>query len=204
MNDTLARILAGLALVGVLTNTYISWSSGSQITALQVRLDELRDRRAANAELIQGLARGNGARSVALPVRQKAKLKAKGKGKGKAKRRSEGDVENRRKERVDRRTAKVRETMNVEIDAFARENDLDETVRDDVIDEILMLREGSVLIREDMRDGNLSSFEGRAELRAMREDSDARLDEILGPQLAQALRERFAEGMESRRNEASQ
>ncbi|MCB9677271.1 MAG: hypothetical protein H6737_19285 [Alphaproteobacteria bacterium] len=201
MSDSLARILAGLALVGFLINGAWAWRTSSRLTAMQERMGELRDQKATNAKFLEGLAKAPAAKPVvgdapAPPPRRKAKSKSKGKA-----RLDEEEREERRESRLERRRAKVREALTVEIDAFAADHDLGPELADEVLEEILFLREGSVLVRDDMRDGRMTSVEGRAELKAMRDDSDARLEEILGPELAGALLDRFADEREARRDD---
>jgi hypothetical protein len=199
MSDTLARVLAGLALLGVLVNGVMLWRASGRQAAIDAKLEEIRGQRGAAVELMKGLAknpnapvvRGDATRSKKATNRTPRRAKAK------QKRRS-GRVDP--EERQERRRAKVREALTLEIDDFAAAWELDEATRADVVDEVLLLREATVVIRDDIRNDRLTAFEGRAEMRAMREDSDERLIEILGPDAADALKQRFAAEWEERQD----
>ncbi len=202
MSDTVARGIAGLALLGVLVNGVMLWRASGRQVAIDNRLDEIAGQRGAAVELMKGLAQNpkhNGARrGPAARANPKAKgnpVRGQRRGKAKSKRRA-GRVDP--EERQERRRAKVRDALTAEIADFANEWDLDEATRTDLVDEVLLLREATVVIREDMRSDRITAFEGRAEMRAMREDSDARIVEILGVDAADALKQRFAAEWEER------
>lgn len=202
MSDTVARGIAGLALLGVLVNGVMLWRASGRQVAIDERLDEIAEQRGAAVELMKGLAKNpkhNGTRRAAA-ARSNPKAKAgnpRGQRRGKAKqKRRAGRVDP--EERQERRRAKVREALTTEIADFAEAWNLDAPTRSDLVDEVLLLREATVVIRDDIRNDRLTAFEGRAEMRAMREDSDARIVEILGDDAADALKQRFAAEWEER------
>ena len=201
MSDTVARAISALALVGVLANGAMLWRASNRQAAIDHKLDEIRGQRGAAVELMKGLANNPSGGSPVLAPTARANPKVKPNGtrpqrrnKAKQKRRAGTDGEDRQT----RRREKVREALTTEIDDFAVDWDLDDVTRDEVVDEVLLLREATVVIRDDMRNDRLTAFEGRAEMRAMREDSDARLIEILGDDAADALKQRFAAEWEER------
>ncbi|MEZ4317497.1 MAG: hypothetical protein R3F61_08330 [Myxococcota bacterium] len=203
MSDTPARILAALALLGALGNAVLLWRTSGQLASVQSSLDEVHDQRATTAELLEGLADNpdtRGARAAGSgdpddPSRQRAKPKGKG---GKSKSKSKRDAPDAERRIGERREA-VRNALLTEVGAFTDEYGIDATVRDELVEEILALRESSVLIRDEIRDERISNFEGREELRALRDDSDARLVELLGEDDAKALKIRLSEERPARR-----
>jgi hypothetical protein len=204
MSDRLARILAGVSVIGMVLMGAWVWRLNGRIASLHERLGEVREQRLTNAKFLQGLAE-NAEDPATEVTRRKLRTKAKTKGKAKAKagkaRLPVDEREERRMARQEERRVKFREAMTTEIDAFADEQGIDPVTSDEVLEELLLLREAGALIREDMREGRLTNFEGRTELHAMREDSDARVQEILGTELAEALMARLGEEREGRRPE---
>ena len=133
-----------------------------------------------------------------LPAGTRVAKTGKGKkGKGKKGRRRSGDDDEARQAAQDER---VREAMADEIADFASVSGLDSELEGAVLDELLMLRNASKLVREDMREDRISRFEGRAEIRALRDDSDARMVDLLGDEIARVLKERLHSERSARRD----
>lgn len=197
MKDTLARVLAVLAVLGLAVNGWFAYRNSQRIATHTERLGEMRDQREDTRLLLQGMAKGPVQESTPRRKSKPKSTKAKT-GKAKGKRRTEAS-DSSREERAEARDARVQEAMEAEIADFASTEGLDGGQEADVLDELLALREASRHVREDMKEDRITNFEGRAEIRALREDSDARLVEMLGQDLADILRERLAEERSARR-----
>jgi hypothetical protein len=200
MSDPIARALGGLAVVGLLANAMFLVRVDRKVDALN---------RASAAERLAGDPGVRSARPDGDEPPRRVKFRdpvnsddpAEGAAAGVA----AGDAEavkaliaqtedERWKERRQRWEERTRESTVQEVAAFAQENGLDAATETAVREELLLLQQGMGAVRDDMHEERISLFDGRNEMRALVEDSDARLVELLGEGKAAALRERVGGG----------
>jgi len=82
------------------------------------------------------------------------------------------------------------DAVREEVEAFAAENDLDPKTTAGVISVLDDYRVAREAAHDDMRSGDLSMFEFRSEMQALREDAEADLRTLVGDQRFDALRDR--------------
>ena len=103
----------------------------------------------------------------------------------------EADQEERRTADRERRSEQFRESMNREIQAFADENDFDESTKEQLFAEMEVRSDNWRAVRKEVQDGAISWFDARKEFQAVREESDAALGEIIGEDMVEALNTRL-------------
>ena len=80
--------------------------------------------------------------------------------------------------------------MRTETSAFAQDYGLDEDTTAALFTEVEGMHETFTTVREDASSGTISWFDARTEFRALRDESEARLVEILGQETYEAYEER--------------
>lgn len=184
MADPVARVLSALTLVGVLLLTWSSWGVSGQLDGLQADVAELAER-------------DDGPRLV-LPAPQPTRTapvqRPRGKArKSKAKRAAPdpeaSDRKQRRRERLKARANLMREEFQV----FSQEHGIDDETGRLVLEELQLAKESTALVRSDVHDGKISAKDGRAEIQAVRADTDAALVDLLGEDTTAALKDRLAD-----------
>ncbi|MEQ1565689.1 MAG: hypothetical protein ABMA64_08630 [Myxococcota bacterium] len=177
MGDTVARVLGGLALVGIASNLVLT-------CRVERKLAETAGRPAVTAALDRGSA------PQALTARRAAKASRSAGEAPEARPADEGG----RRERREKFEGAWREAAIGEIEAFGEEMAVEPATLEQVLDEILSMTDATGEVREEIRGGAIAPAEGREEIRALKDASDLRLDELLGATNADALRERLREG----------
>ena len=103
----------------------------------------------------------------------------------------EDDATQRKEIRREEQTAMYLDSMNREIDAFAEENNLSAETRRKVTREIELRTQAWTAVKDEAHDGEISWFDARAEFRAIKEDSESNLREILGDERFESLNQRL-------------
>jgi hypothetical protein len=93
----------------------------------------------------------------------------------------------RRAEEEQERSQQFLDSVTEEVRAFAEEYNLKSEDTESVLAEIEHRSASWNAVRSDVRDGNISWFDARRELEAVREESDANLREVLGDENFDAL-----------------
>ena len=92
----------------------------------------------------------------------------------------EADQEARQAEESERRMEQYMDSVTREVEDFAAEHGLDDATTDRVVDELRVRSENWGNVRKEVSDGNMSWFDARKEFQAVREESDAVLNDLLG------------------------
>ena len=103
----------------------------------------------------------------------------------------EADQEERREADRERRSEQFRESMNREIEAFAEENNFDESTKEALFAEMAVRSDNWRAVRQEVQDGAISWFDARKEFQAVREESDAAMTEIIGEEMVESLNTRL-------------
>lgn len=184
MADPVARVLSALTLVGVLLLTWSSWGVSGQLDGLQADVAELAER-------------DDGPRLV-LPAPQPTRTAPVQRPRGKARKSKAkwaapdpeaSDRKQRRRERLKARANLMREEFQV----FSQEHGIDDETGRLVLEELQLAKESTALVRSDVHDGKISAKDGRAEIQAVRADTDAALVDLLGEDTTAALKDRLAD-----------
>jgi hypothetical protein len=170
--DRLARVLSGLALVGVLGDTALLWKVHRDVTAIAEPIEAAVARHAEKTS-----ARGEAPR-LARATAEDAPRVAK---------EPDPDKQQRREEVA----SQWRDAVLDEIAAWGQEEGLDQATVDAVTDELVGTVQAIAAIRDDLRAERIQPTEARQEMRETKDDSDARLDQLVGKERADALRERL-------------
>lgn len=99
----------------------------------------------------------------------------------------EADQEARQAEESERRMEQYMDSVTREVEDFAAEHGLDDATTDRVVDELRVRSENWGNVRREVSDGNMSWFDARKEFQAVREESDAVLNDLLGEEKFNAL-----------------
>lgn len=190
MSDTLARAMVALLFGGLALNTWMLWGVSSQIHALDARM--------ANVEMPVGpskrVVRFEPPPQADDSPRPEGKLRPDAKGrKGRKARRAKNKPrpELSEEEKLARLASRF-ESAELVVSEFAAAESLDAAAQATVLEELQLMHQAVLAIRQDVRATAITHNEGRKEARQLREDSDARLSEILSVRQVAALRERLA------------
>ena len=91
----------------------------------------------------------------------------------------------------DQRRELVRESILSEVESFAAEEGLNQATLGSLVSEIERRIDNFSALRQEIRDGQLSWFEGRREMGELRDNSDQALRELLGESRFEVLDERL-------------
>jgi hypothetical protein len=99
------------------------------------------------------------------------------------------EQQRREEEAENRRSERFLESMSTRVDDFVAAEGLSDDVRSQVMGELRYRHEAFMATRQDVQEGALSWMEARGEFQQLRETSDAKLEELLGADLATRLDE---------------
>lgn len=195
MADPIARVLSGLTLIGVLALTWTVYSLDSSVTALHSDLTELAEVEAQPAIVLPpSRPRGTKGRKakrgqpratpLAAPVEPSEAV-------------GEGGRKQRRRDRIKAKASRMKE----EFEAFSVEHGIDDETGKLVLEELQIAKESAQLVRQDIHDGKISAKDGRAEIQAVRADTDAALVDLIGEASSTALKERLADWLDQKDDE---
>jgi len=92
----------------------------------------------------------------------------------------EEEEQARREERHIARSEAFMQSVRDELDVFAEEHGIQDDTKSQVLVELERRHEEFSSLRHESREGNISRFDARREMDALREDSDAVLSDLLG------------------------
>jgi leucyl aminopeptidase (aminopeptidase T) len=99
----------------------------------------------------------------------------------------EEDQEVRQAEESERRMEQYMDSVTREVQEFAAEEGLDGKTTEKLLEELRVRSENWNAVRKEVGDGNMSWFDARKEFQALREESDAVMNTLLGEEIFTAL-----------------
>jgi hypothetical protein len=103
----------------------------------------------------------------------------------------EDDEIQRKEVKREEQMAMYLDSMNREVAAFAEENNLDQNTRRKVTREIELRTQAWTAVKDEAHDGDISWFDARAEFKAIKEESETNLRDILGDDRFESLNSRL-------------
>ncbi len=101
-----------------------------------------------------------------------------------------GDViEAKEAEREDQRHQRFVDMLTSNVRTFAVDEGLDAKTMEAVLARVLATDDAMMSLRDDMRDGTLDPAAAHTQMESVREASDKAIDDLLGPEKGEALRE---------------
>ena len=165
MGDRVARVLGGLALAGVLGDTALLWRVHREVGAVAEAIEAAAQRRAEGAHTPAARTLRAGEAAAEAPEERQ-----------------------QRREEV---ATEWRDNVLDEIVAWGEDEGIDQATVDAVTDELVSTVQAMAAIREDLREKRIEMPDARQQMRDEKDQSDERLDRLVGKERADALRERL-------------